>query len=96
MQTHYLANCGNRIDEKLIVVKACSHQPMRYGNRCTMTTIRIIKVPEVLERCALSRATLYRLLERGEFPVQVRLSTRSVGFYEHEVNQWLAERIRVK
>ncbi|MBA0035568.1 AlpA family transcriptional regulator [Pantoea sp. BIGb0393] len=61
-----------------------------------MTTIRIIKVPEVLERCALSRATLYRLLERGEFPVQVRLSTRSVGFYEHEVNQWLDERKRVK
>lgn len=61
-----------------------------------MTTIRIIKIPEVLERCALSRATLYRLLERGEFPVQVRLSMRSVGFYEHEVNQWLAERIRVK
>lgn len=61
-----------------------------------MTTIRIIKVPEVIERCALSRATLYRLLERGEFPRQVRLSTRSIGFYEHEVNQWLAERIRVK
>ncbi|MBN3206430.1 AlpA family phage regulatory protein [Pectobacterium brasiliense] len=61
-----------------------------------MTVMRIIKVPEVLDRCALSRATLYRLLERGEFPVQVRLSQRSVGFYEHEVNQWLAERTRVK
>ncbi|MFY0403414.1 helix-turn-helix transcriptional regulator [Pantoea dispersa] len=69
---------------------------MSTENRCVMTTIRIIKVPEVIERCALSRATLYRLLERGEFPRQVRLSTRSIGFYEHEVNQWLAERIRVK
>ncbi|QXG53212.1 AlpA family phage regulatory protein [Pantoea jilinensis] len=61
-----------------------------------MTTIRIIKVPEVLERCALSRATLYRLLERNEFPRQVRISIRSIGFYEHEVNQWLVERTRVK
>ncbi|HDL6623495.1 TPA: AlpA family phage regulatory protein [Yersinia enterocolitica] len=61
-----------------------------------MSVIRLIKVPEVLKRCAMSRATLYRLLERGEFPVQVRISQRSVGFYEHEVNQWLAERIRVK
>ncbi|WNK47374.1 AlpA family phage regulatory protein [Pantoea agglomerans] len=61
-----------------------------------MSVIRLIKVPEVLKRCAMSRATLYRLLERGEFPVQVRISQRSVGFYEHEINQWLAERIRVK
>lgn len=88
----FLTNLGL----KMIVVKACSHQPMRNLNRCVMTTIRIIKVPEVLERCAMSRASLYRMLQRNEFPRQVRIGIRSVGFYEHEVNQWLAERIRVK
>lgn len=61
-----------------------------------MTVMKVIKVPEVLERCAISRASLYRLLQRNEFPRQVRLGIRSVGFYEHEVNQWLAERQRVQ
>lgn len=81
---------------KMMVVKACSHQPMRNLNRCVMTTIRIIKVPEVLERCAMSRASLYRMLQRNEFPRQVRIGIRSIGFYEHEVNQWLADRQRVQ
>ncbi|WP_312122169.1 helix-turn-helix transcriptional regulator [Kosakonia cowanii] len=58
--------------------------------------MKVIKVPEVLERCAISRASLYRLLQRNEFPRRVRLGIRSVGFYEHEVNQWLAERQRVQ
>lgn len=61
-----------------------------------MTVMKIIKVPEVLERCAMSKASLYRMLQRNEFPRQVRISIRSIGFYEHEVNEWLAERIRVK
>ncbi len=61
-----------------------------------MTVMKVIKVPEVLERCAISRASLYRLLQRNEFPRRVRLGIRSVGFYEHEVNQWLAERQRVQ
>lgn len=69
---------------------------MSTENRCVMATIRIIKVPEVLERCAISRASLYRMLQRNEFPRQVRLGIRSVGFYEHEVNQWLADRQRVQ
>ncbi|HHY6383430.1 TPA: helix-turn-helix transcriptional regulator [Salmonella enterica] len=85
-----------QIGVEMMVVKACSHQPMRNLNRCVMTTIRIIKVPEALERCAMSRASLYRMLQRNEFPRQVRIGIRSVGFYEHEVNQWLADRQRVQ
>lgn len=85
-----------KIGVEMMVVKACSHQPMRNLNRCVMTIIRIIKVPEVLERCAMSRASLYRMLQRNEFPRQVRIGIRSVGFYEHEVNQWLADRQRVQ
>lgn len=79
-----------------MVVKACSHQPMRNLSRFVMTVMKIIKVPEVLERCAMSRASLYRMLQRNEFPRQVRISIRSIGFYEHEVNQWLADRQRVQ
>ncbi|EJK0230495.1 AlpA family phage regulatory protein [Salmonella enterica] len=40
--------------------------------------------------------SLYRMLQRNEFPRQVRIGIRSVGFYEHEVNQWLADRQRVQ
>lgn len=49
---------------------------------------------EVLHRCAISKATLYRLLEEHQFPAQVVLSKRAIAFYEHEVDEWIKTRIR--
>ncbi|EDX3113848.1 AlpA family phage regulatory protein [Salmonella enterica subsp. enterica serovar Mississippi] len=57
---------------------------------------KLIKVDEVLKRCAISKATLYRLLAVKQFPSQVLLSKRAVAFYEHEVNEWINSRTRIK
>ncbi|ECI4085666.1 AlpA family transcriptional regulator [Salmonella enterica subsp. enterica] len=59
-------------------------------------TYKLIKVDEVLKRCAISKATLYRLLAVKQFPPQVLLSKRAVAFYEHEVNEWINSRTRIK
>jgi len=52
---------------------------------------KIIRLPAVLEKTGLSRSSLYRLIQEGKFPRQVKLSERSAGWFEHDVNQWLAE-----
>ncbi|EDI0007551.1 AlpA family transcriptional regulator [Salmonella enterica subsp. enterica serovar Enteritidis] len=57
---------------------------------------KIIKVDEVIQRCAISKATLYRLIAESQFPTQVLLSKRAVGFYEHEVNEWINSRTRIQ
>ncbi|EPT5084439.1 helix-turn-helix transcriptional regulator [Salmonella enterica subsp. enterica] len=57
---------------------------------------KLIKVDEVLKRCAISKATLYRLLAVKQFPSQVLLSKRAVAFYEHEINEWINSRTRIK
>ncbi|MBW6030970.1 helix-turn-helix transcriptional regulator [Klebsiella sp. CVUAS 11332] len=57
---------------------------------------KIIKVDEVIHRCAISKATLYRLIAESQFPTQVLLSKRAVGFYEHEVNEWINSRTRIQ
>lgn len=51
-----------------------------------------IRLPEVLRRTALTRTTLYELMQRKEFPAQVVLSPRRVGWVEHEVDAWSAAR----
>lgn len=46
-----------------------------------MAVTRIIRIQEVLHRCALTRASLYRQISNGSFPSQRLLSPygRSVG-----------------
>lgn len=53
------------------------------------TASRILRLNAVLDRTGLSRSTLYRKVERGTFPAQVRISERCIGWRESEVDQWL-------
>lgn len=60
-----------------------------------MPNQRLIKVKTVLELCAISRATLYRLIEANAFPRQVSLTgARAVAWREEEVLEWIANRTR--
>lgn len=49
----------------------------------------ILRLNKVLDRTGLSRSTLYRKMERGTFPKQVRISERCVGWRETDVEGWL-------
>ena len=59
-----------------------------------MKTPRILRIDEVLRLTGLSKATVYRLMDEGLFPGHVLLGPRAVGWYEHEVREWLANRPR--
>jgi prophage regulatory protein len=50
---------------------------------------RILRLNKVLDRTGLTRSTLYRKIERGTFPRQVRISERCVGWREQDVEDWL-------
>ena len=50
---------------------------------------RILRIKTVLDRTGLSRSTLYRKIERGTFPRQVKISERCAGWRESAVQAWL-------
>lgn len=52
----------------------------------------ILRLRDVQQRTGLSRSTLYLLISRDDFPRQVRLSARAVGWRESEINDWIANR----
>lgn len=54
----------------------------------------ILRLPEVIARSGLSRSTIYKRLNLGEFPQPVPLGDRAVGWLESEVQQWIDERIQ--
>jgi prophage regulatory protein len=57
-------------------------------------TLRIIRKPEVLARVGFSDQQLTNLEECGEFPRRIQTGLRSVGWLEHEVTDWIAEKMR--
>lgn len=75
--------CGTSID-----VNSVAHQPN--------TSLRILRVKDLVSRVGLSRATLYVLMGTDStFPRKIALTQRTVGFYEHEVDAWLASRAQL-
>lgn len=54
---------------------------------------RFIRLPEVLYTTGLSRSTVYEMMTRRQFPVQISLGGKTVAWLESEVENWMAERI---
>jgi prophage regulatory protein len=55
----------------------------------TDTSDRILRLKSVLDRTGLTRSTLYRKMESGSFPRQLKLSTRCAGWRESAVTEWM-------
>lgn len=53
---------------------------------------RLIKIEEVLHICGLSRSSIYAFIQRGEFPVQVKLSKKASAWVQSEVIAWATAR----
>lgn len=55
---------------------------------------RLIRRQEVQHRVGVGRSTIYRWMADGSFPKPVQLGKRSVGWIEHEIDDWLRSRSR--
>ncbi len=52
----------------------------------------LLRMALVVALTGLSRATLYRLMDKGEFPKSVQLSKHSVAWRQADVAAWTASR----
>lgn len=64
-------------------------------NDTTPSRLSILRRRQVQVRTGLSRSTIYAFIKAGEFPKQVRLGPRAVGWLECEVNDWIAAHMRM-
>lgn len=51
-----------------------------------------LTIHDVVSATSLSRATIYRMIKRSQFPDRVRLSENRVGWSEKAIRDWLAKR----
>lgn len=53
--------------------------------------MKILRLPQVCERTGLSKTRVYQRIRSGAFPETVELGANSVGWYEHEVDEWIVK-----
>jgi prophage regulatory protein len=52
------------------------------------------RLPEVIKRTAMFRATIYSMMAQGKFPRSIELGPRAVAWLDHEVTEWINDRVR--
>jgi prophage regulatory protein len=55
----------------------------------------ILRLPQVMARVGLSRSSIYSAILRNNFPRQVSLGARSVGWLESDIQEWLRQRVEL-
>lgn len=55
---------------------------------------KLISIAEVAQRLGIHKASIHRMLGRGEFVAPIQVSPRRVAFDEGEVDAWVASRPR--
>jgi prophage regulatory protein len=56
----------------------------------------IVRLTDVLMRAGLSRSRLYNRIAKEEFPHQVSLGGRAVGWLKREVDDWINEHVYLR
>lgn len=53
----------------------------------------LLRLPEVIQRTGLARASIYAAIKRGEFPKSIQLGPRAVAWPSEDIGAWIAARI---
>ncbi|MFG6648667.1 helix-turn-helix transcriptional regulator [Sulfitobacter sp. 1A10445] len=55
-------------------------------------TDKILRCRDVQEVTGLSRSTIYRMMDRDDFPKATKLGVRAIGWRQSAVADWIQER----
>lgn len=53
----------------------------------------LLRLPQVMERVALSRSPILDAIKQGRFPAPIKITNRAVAWVESEVDAWVQQRI---
>lgn len=55
-------------------------------------TEQLLRRPDVEQRTGLSRSSIYRMMDEGDFPRPIRIGRRAVAWRASDLERWQAER----
>ena len=56
-------------------------------------SVRMLRLPQVMQQTGLKKTKLYELQAKGIFPMRIQITSNSVGWIEEDIQRWIAGRI---
>ena len=57
---------------------------------------RLLRRPDVEQRCGVTRSTIYRLMDEERFPRPIHVGPKAVRWLESDIDAWMASRPRAE
>lgn len=54
---------------------------------------RFLRLPAILDITGLNRATIYEMIDRGDFPRPCKIGARAIAWPETDLENWVKERL---
>lgn len=58
----------------------------------TLSSERLLRLPEVIARTGCPRSTVYEKMQKGEFPTSVAIGARARAWRESDITHWIVSR----
>lgn len=57
-----------------------------------MSDLHNLREKQVLAKCGIAHATMWRLIQTNEFPAPRRISKRAIAWVSTEIDEWILNR----
>ncbi len=57
------------------------------------STSRLLRMPQVQAQVGLSKSQIYKLIEQGSFPKQIRVCQRVSAWLSGDIDTWVEQRV---
>lgn len=54
---------------------------------------RFIRLDELISKTGLGRSTIYRMIDKGEFPKPINITSNKVAWLQSEVTEWMKSKV---
>ena len=58
-----------------------------------MANNKFLRLPEVIDLVGLSRSQIYKLIDSGDFPKQIKVCQRVSAWLNHDIDHWIEEQV---
>lgn len=58
-----------------------------------MTSHRLLRLPQVVDKTGLKRSQIYSYMKENTFPGSIKIGPSSVAWLESEIDEWIKQKI---
>ena len=64
-------------------------------NNRSVTTEKFLRISDLSDKVGIGRSQIYKLIQQGDFPTQIKLGERISVWSESEIEEWMRRKVHL-